>query len=177
MDDALGTSTTSGAPGVEFRLPSDDFPGFPGLALVAPEGWAPDPRTGAAMLVYDTASPDHFRTNALLTIERVPADTTLPDLVRTSAQRLAESVRAYHVRFARTAVVAGQPASVRVHTWEVDELPVPVFQVEVLLLAPEADPQRPKNLVQLHVTCASDQAEQCSPAFEQIVQSLRLLDA
>jgi len=165
--------TAAEAPGVEFHWPSDDFPNFPGLALEAPAGWEAERRTGAAMLVYDTDSPAHFRTNALVTVERVPVTAELQDLVRASAQELGATQREYRVLFARTAAVAGQPAVVRVQTWEVDELSVPVFQVEVLLFAPAAPDRPTKDLVQLHATCGADQAERYAPAFEQLVGSLR----
>lgn len=167
----------SGSPGHEFRSPSDDFPAAPRFSLVAPASWHTSSSTDAALLVYDTDSPAHYRTNVLVTVHRVPRDVALTDVVGNLAHDAATDYSDYRVLAAHTTQVAGMPAEVRLHTFTPERSPGAVFGLQALFFAPDGGELPVHDLVQLQATCAGDQARRYAPAFEEVLRSFRFLGA
>lgn len=159
------------APDIELHSPSGDFPPRPGFSLVVPATWQPERVTAAALLAYDTASPAHFRTNVLVTVERVAADALLTDAVRHLATEAAATYPDYRVLDTRTAPLGGQPAALRLHTFTPPGAAAPVFQLQALVFAPGSPGASTTDLVQLHATCSAEQAGRYAPAFEALVDS------
>jgi hypothetical protein len=161
--------------GIELRSPSEAFPPRPAFSVVVPATWRPEPTTDAALLAYDEASPAHFRTNVLVTVERVRADAQLTDAVRHFATEAASAYADYRVLSARNAPVGGLPAALRLHSFTPPSAAAAVFQLQVLLLVPPAGGGPTADLVALHATCSAEQAARYAPAFEAMVDSFRLL--
>lgn len=157
--------------GVTLRVPSEDFPAAPSFALTVPPSWRPEPTTDAALLAYDAESPAHFRTNVLVTVDRVRGDAELTDAVVRLAQEALGSYPDYRVLADRGAPMGGRPARLRLHSFTPQQGATAVFQLQALVFAP-APPGAPVlDLVQLLATCSGEQAGHYVPDFERLVTS------
>lgn len=157
--------------GLTLQVPSEDFPAAPSFALTVPPSWRPEPTTDAALLAYDTASPAHFRTNVLVTVDRVRGDADLTDAVIRLAQVALGSYPDYRVLADHGAPVGGQPARLRLHSFTPQPGTTAVFQLQALVFAPAPAGAPVLDLVQLHATCSGELAGHYAPDFEDLVAS------
>ena len=157
--------------GLTLQVPSEDFPAAPSFALTVPPSWRPEPTTDAALLAYDTSSPAHFRTNVLVTVDRVRGDADLTDAVIRLAQVALGSYPDYRVLADHGAPVGGQPARLRLHSFTPQPGATAVFQLQALVFAPAPAGAPVLDLVQLHATCSGELAGHYAPDFEDLVAS------
>jgi len=170
MTDPVPPSATPPEP-VTLRVPSDEFPAAPSFALTVPPSWRPEPTTDAALLAYDTASPAHFRTNVLVTVDRVPGDAELADAFIRLAQAALGAYADYRVLSVHDAPVGGEPAKLRLQRFTPESAAATVFQLQVLVFAPTPAGGPVRDLVQLHATCSGELAGHYAPDFEAMVAS------
>lgn len=158
--------------GITLRSPSDEFPASPKIALTVPASWRPEPTTDAALLAFDTQAPPHFRTNVLVTVDRVRRDAELRDAVQGLARDAAAAYPDFRVIHVRNAEVGAQPAALRLQTFTPREpAAAPVFQLQVVVFAPAPEDRPTRDLVQVHATCSAELAGIYAPTFEEIVSS------
>lgn len=157
--------------GLTLQVPSEDFPAAPSFALTVPPSWRPEPTTDAALLAYDTASPAHFRTNVLVTVDRVRGDAELTGALIRLAQVALGSYPDYRVLADHDAPVGGRPAKLRLHTFTPQPGATAVFQLQLLVFAPAPAGAPVHDLVQLHATCSGELAGRYAPDFEDLVAS------
>lgn len=158
--------------GVTLRSPSDDFPASPSFSLTVPASWRPEPTTDAALLAFDSHAPAHFRTNVLVTVDRVPRAAELRDAVQRLEGDAAARYPDFRVIHVRNADVGGQPAALGLQTFTPREpAAAPVFQLQVVVFAPAPHGRPTRDLVQLHATCSAELAGLYAPVFEGLVAS------
>jgi len=158
--------------GITLRSPSNDFPAQPGFAVTVPDSWRPEPTTDAALLAFDSQAPAHFRTNVLVTVDRVPRAAELRDAVQRLGRDAAAQFPDFRVIHFRNTDVGGQPAALGLQTFTPREsAAAPVFQLQVVVFAPAPEDRPTRDLVQLHATCSAELAGVYAPVFEGLVSS------
>ena len=70
------------------QFPSEQFPGYPGVGLVQPEGWQPLPEVGLPLALAKDAADGEFRANVITVLNRVRAEHSLDQAVGEVVARL-----------------------------------------------------------------------------------------
>src|SRR5690242_3922143 len=122
---------------MEISYPSARFPGPPVITFQTPDGWETADAPPANITVFDTASPEHFRVNLMVSVKRV---VTEADIVRVAA-RFAEETRGrfpdYEIIGERRTLLNDLDAVVRAQRVTPLGAEYPIFQAELLAFAPE----------------------------------------
>ena len=156
---------------MKLSSPSDRFPPATGIAIDVPESWAPDDAPAAVLPAYDTDSPDHFRVNATVAIERVQAGSQLAQIAARFAEAAAADLPDYVVHGEEQVSHDGLARFIRLHGYQPEGISFPIFQAQCLALVPIRQAAI-DDLVQLHATCPADVAERYGTVFRAIVDSL-----
>ena len=156
---------------MRFNFPSEQFPALTAVSVDVPEGWGPDTAGPAIMVFFDANSPDEFRTNVTITVERVDADTS-PDVIAEKFAAQMSSEQQFTVHGEEHAEVGGRPALLRAQSFEPEGFAIPVFQTQCLVVVPTAS-QACSDLVVVHATCSGAHAERYGVVFREIFDSLQ----
>jgi hypothetical protein len=150
--------------------PSEQFPGPPHVALEAPDGWETAYRAGAVLALQELT--DEATVPALVTVhvERQATTTTARQVADALASRTTEAVDDLVVLGDEPARFGDLPGIVRLQSFTPPG-GLPVFQAQCIVVAVDAA-HTATDLVLLHATCTIDRAESCSPAFRHVVDSL-----
>lgn len=159
--------------------PSERFPALPSVSIDVPDTWAPDDTPSSVITAFDTASPSHFRVNAIVAIERVAAGPSLIQIAARFAEVANDDFPGYVVHGEELVDGPGVPRFLRLHGYQPDGVAFPIFQAQCLVLVPMGSSPSTadagdgvEDLVQLHATCSGDVADRYGTVFRAIIDSL-----
>ncbi len=158
---------------MDFRYPSDTFPGPPAFALTLPDGWEPFSSAAAAICASDPASPEHFRSNVVVVLTKVVHDHPAAEVADLLVAKTQADYPGAEVVQAETATVAGLEAELRLLTFQPEHADFPVAQLQGVLVVPTSDPDV-RYALQFHGTTAADGLGTYEPVFRDCFGSIRL---
>ena len=158
---------------MELSYPSERFPGPPVIRLAIPDGWEPADSPTANITIVDTASPEHFRVNLMVSVRRMQTDASIGQVATRFADETRSRYPDYEIVGERLAPLNGHEAVFRAQRVTPLASPYPLFQAEVLLFGPTPAPGL-QDLVQVHATCPGDLAEHYGSIFRTMVESLQV---
>jgi hypothetical protein len=142
----------------------------PPLTISYPDTWTAETAQDAIVVLAEPPEEGFFRANVLVASDRLDAGVELEDAV---VANLANARAQYpDLRIVQEKVVRidDGPANLRLQRFQPAELAHPVFQMQVLTLAPDAADQ--PVLVHLVATCLAADADRYADVFAEIAASL-----
>ncbi len=157
---------------MRYSSPSPMFPALTAVSIEVPDTWTPDMGGDAAMLFFDPDAPAHFRTNVTVNVKRVVAGPTVDVFAQKFVQESSGSDE-FTPLGNEVVDLGGHRAVLQLHTFVPPGYPLPVFQAQCLVVVP-TEAANAADLVEVHASCAGDQADRYAATFRGIINSLEM---
>src|SRR3954463_11675443 len=158
---------------MRFHHPSPQLPPYPAFEIEVPDGWRPDEAPDCLGVFFDPES-EGFRTNVLVSADRVTAEIDLETAARTTLQQ-ASSFADFQVEQEHLVDVDGRPASLRFQSFAANGVDDRLLQMQVLFFAPANGRSKTHDLFHIDGTCLAGDTEQYAPVFMEIARSFRFV--
>lgn len=158
---------------VRATFPSRTAPGLPAFSIDTPADWTVVPASGALLAVVGPSAPGAFRPNITVATQRDMATASIDEVADALLLDIKTATGELKLAGDWSTEVASQPARWQEFAFVEPLAATTLFQVQVCLFAPFDDAVEVKDLIQIHATCAGDQAPALHRCLRDTIQSLR----
>ena len=151
------------------QFPSEQFPAYPGVSLVQPDGWQALPEVGLPLALAREADSGEFRANVITVLNRVRAEHTLDQAVDEVVGRL--TTLPQYQELGRSEIEVQGHAGFRIEgLFAEPSLGLLVQAVRIVLV----DRGPVNDLVQVTGSCTGAQMQSVLPEIREIQDSLTI---